>query len=512
MDDRNAPYPPRFRWLIRIGIGVAIVLVGMGVLRWTWGQVMEARLEAAVQAIRDKGEPIDLADLNPAGVPDAQNAAGYYRQAMQQWPRVNGKYITGTDWFEDPDIHSDPISDNAAYLEYARPAIDLLRQAAAAPHVDWGVRVTRPTMNMLMPHLGKSRSLARVVCDAIERAAAVGDTTLAVELTDLLLNLADDVSESPSLISYLVSISIKALAVGELADSIDAAPLNNPEHRRVTQALIARLLDGDDDQRQFIDAIHFERASMYRTFRDIADGTIGLTGNPGTPGHALKLAFLRPRVLHEAHRVMAYFNDLADAADQNSRYPPLHDLGKNHPFLQAVSEHPMLYPFSAIMLGAYDATIEAHFHSLVRQRMLAVRVAMELYERDHGEYPSKLDALLPEYLPALPEDPFAVSRDQPLRIARGSLAHNWRDGQPIEGRHDLVIYSVWRNGVDDGGEFVVASDGDIENYRESTDRVMLVATSDAASEALDDQRDVPREQRHAEDARQQQDAPDDRQQ
>jgi hypothetical protein len=83
-----------------------------------------------------------------------------------------------------------------------------------------------------------------------------------------------------------------------------------------------------------------------------------------------------------------------------------------------------------------------------RLRCLIAALAAERYRRAHGGWPESLDQLTPEWLAAVPPDPFT---GRPLLSAR--LA----DG--------LVIYSVGHDGKDDGGRLAANwasnQDGDL---------------------------------------------------
>jgi hypothetical protein len=62
-------------------------------------------------------------------------------------------------------------------------------------------------------------------------------------------------------------------------------------------------------------------------------------------------------------------------------------------------------------------------------------VAAERYRREHGDWPRALADLVPDYLPAVPLDPF---NGQPLRYCRTESG--------------AVIYSIGEDGRDDGGD------------------------------------------------------------
>lgn len=85
-----------------------------------------------------------------------------------------------------------------------------------------------------------------------------------------------------------------------------------------------------------------------------------------------------------------------------------------------------------------------------RLRVALTALAAQAYRADAGHYPATLDALVPDYLPEVPRDPFV---DAPLRtIARDPISrHHPASRQPPGGARELTIYSVGPDGVDDGG-------------------------------------------------------------
>lgn len=89
----------------------------------------------------------------------------------------------------------------------------------------------------------------------------------------------------------------------------------------------------------------------------------------------------------------------------------------------------------AIVAPALDRAIEERLE--VETSLSAVRIAVALhrFERRHGYWPAALEALVPEFLPEVPHDPF--------------------DGQPFRYRPELgVVYSVGKNLLDDRGAVV----------------------------------------------------------
>ena len=75
--------------------------------------------------------------------------------------------------------------------------------------------------------------------------------------------------------------------------------------------------------------------------------------------------------------------------------------------------------------------------SRARLRLLTCELALRQYRLEHGSEPAKLADLVPDYLPELPIDPFS---GRPLRYQPDPTGHR--------------LYSVWPDGVDDGGKAI----------------------------------------------------------
>jgi hypothetical protein len=97
----------------------------------------------------------------------------------------------------------------------------------------------------------------------------------------------------------------------------------------------------------------------------------------------------------------------------------------------AAARGDMLAPLSTAVIASWckrslqmDATLDAE----------ATMCALELYRREHGAYPATLDALVPAYLPEVPEDPYS-----------GEPFVYRPEGEPY------TLYCLGPNKIDDGG-------------------------------------------------------------
>ena len=84
--------------------------------------------------------------------------------------------------------------------------------------------------------------------------------------------------------------------------------------------------------------------------------------------------------------------------------------------------------------AAIGAMMTAEERNAAYREMLPVLFALSAFRTDHGSYPAELAALVPKYLPAVPEELFSGG---PLHYKREAAGY--------------VLYAVGPNGKDDGG-------------------------------------------------------------
>ena len=140
--------PRRFRWLRRFGVLGLCVLIGVGLMRWWWGIEAHRRLEAEVEHLQALGEPILREDFDREPVPEQENAAVLYAQAMWIW-----------------DSTQQESGDDLAYLADNEEALALIRHARSLPHCDWDIQLSNSILNPLLLDLVRQRQLALQIDD-----------------------------------------------------------------------------------------------------------------------------------------------------------------------------------------------------------------------------------------------------------------------------------------------------------------------------------------------------------
>jgi hypothetical protein len=83
---------------------------------------------------------------------------------------------------------------------------------------------------------------------------------------------------------------------------------------------------------------------------------------------------------------------------------------------------------------------------LTALRMLIIKLALRAYELDHDRLPDALVELVPDYLPAVPLDPFS---DAPIRFRRPGKTYRLDSVGP-DGDYDNGEPLINVQGIDDG--------------------------------------------------------------
>ena len=483
----TSPDPKRYWWLKRLSLAALLLIVLLVGLRLVWGQRVQARLDETIADIHAKGEPILFSDLTIDPLTDTENGAWYLTQAGQQWPGIPGQpgvNIHDTDWYLEGEEagFTDPITDNAAYLASCQPVLDILRQAREVERSTWSTTLTRPLLDALLPQLGESRRLARLVDDVGQRAIQTGDTELIFDTMLMQHTIARHVQgQFVVIIDSLVAISIMAMNrefIEKALPQIDPAELREGRARELAEQVIASLTDGMLGE-GFIQSFVGERAACYDFYECLIDGTASAQyfmgyGDPiewiiDTPG--LSHAY-RPVLKNTQHVTLGFYNDVLDALRSSNASIDYEQVTQD--LEEEIYAHPMRYPLAGMLLPAYSAAVRTYHRSEALLACAATAIAIKLYEADHGQRPDTLAQLVPKYLPAIPIDPFSKT-GEPIRynsigiVPSISDPYNLTDQQLEELKQRAIrpyplLYSVGEDGQDqNGGPLSIDSAGELDD-------------------------------------------------
>src|SRR5690348_4577514 len=141
-----APIPPRFRWLKRILVLAAVLVVALvGAQRW-WAYTADRRYQALIDSTRGRGEPILPADFLPAArIPDSRNAA-YSLITAAQSLKLTAAYHDFADNYpgEEAPLTSSDIDICKTAVAANAKSLSLVRLARSQPEADWKIQLATP--------------------------------------------------------------------------------------------------------------------------------------------------------------------------------------------------------------------------------------------------------------------------------------------------------------------------------------------------------------------------------
>ena len=416
---------------------VLVVAAVLAIVIWVTARysVAHRAVQTEVARIHAAGEPITVSDMHA------------YHQAKPGTNDTTHLWLAAVDSLDEQQFITDakPLPIVGEGDADSLPAADLAAAEAFLAKYDATVQLTLTAaqaggecrfpvefekgLSALLPNAQKMRTLARLLQLRGRVAAAKGDTEKAVESVEAIFGTSRSLSHQLLLIEHLVRLATATVALREVETLLRETEL--------TEAQLARL-QGHVAALQFQDGLSEsllgERAMGYHTFHHMeqmaaADLSFSAPPNPGEgrlsrPADcALYLGFLRemvaasrepfPAAFDQAHQSEMRLQQLAGTRNPLERYNAMVTL---------------------LILPATTASFQATGRNVAIRDATLCALAAERHRLKQGQLPAKLADLVPEFLPAVPTDPFD---GQPLRM--------------LERGEELVIYSVGKDLKDDGG-------------------------------------------------------------
>ncbi len=449
-------HPPRFWWLKRVALA-CVVLVGLlGGFRAVWGYRARACLQDEIERVRARGEPLYPSDYTETDISDADSLTAKLlaandalavtpaeRRILRSLPRLSR-------------MNSQRRDVIAGLTARSAAARELVREARRQGILDHPLAVAGPSLpnrRTLQGHLSRELPLARTLTQAALHSHAMADTAEALTCLRDALWIADHLGQYPFLNSQLwsqyaarwVVYYVEALSPElfgpESAGAEASARTIEPAVRSAAADLIAALLDDELAYKQFVTAVQTERTSelmraeqvLTQTERNLNTSLLAVI-SPDVLGAADRPLF-EPIYRFDAARMLQYMTAVSDAVAARNWPGVQAELPER---FQAASDMELFtHPLSRRTNTDFEWHTQLHFRTLALRRMAAVGLAVWLFEAEHGDWPDRLEELVPEYLPDVPPDPFAGPDH--------GIAYDPYVEPPI-------LYSVGVNGIDEGGK------------------------------------------------------------
>lgn len=469
--------PPRWRMAKRVTfVALLWVLFLVGVRVW-WGWYAERQLNAAIEHYRALGQPVTKEDFLAAmpDLSDEENAAYYLKKAYEAF--VPWELVFDTTSLDTGAVPRRPSANDEAalreherliarFLEANRGTLENAHAAAMRSDADWDLKLVYPLyVTTAIPNTQPATDVARLLDLAARHAHLQARDEEALSHVHALVSEARIIVDNyPTLIMMLESLTVDWLAceaVECIAPELRIASQGSPSPRlenatrNQVRELVSMLLDDDFVRSRWEYALRSEHMT-------IIDGVSTIWTGQAWCDWWLT-AFVGPAGKLDGIRVLEFYHTLERAgssdnyADAQKRWPVIVSQPMNYGPAAYLARFVSQMGFSA------GGLTRIQYRSLAFRRMAAIALALRIYEIDHGERPSELAALAPDYLDAIPPDPFDPDGG-PLRYAPAATPP--------------TLYSVGEDGVDDGGAYGVAVDG---GKRSGNDRTFSLERAAAAS-------------------------------
>ena len=488
----------------RIAVISLIALVVLAVIGWNgYGWWLKHKLERYKSELAARGEKLTVAELMKDYKTPEHNSASLLRRAFTLNYRdgvantnapstmrmiAPGKAMVG--WQQPRLIDYSGKATNtweelADDLERSREAIELLHQMVEHPALDFGLDYSQG-FALMLPHLAPIKSAAQTLSAAAMLELHRGNAPAAAQHLRAALALSKGLEDERLLISHLVRIAITQITINACWELVQS-----PNAIEADLKLIQSDLEALDFVAGMRNSFEMERAMGAMTIRHLRDngGIYDMFSFGGaTPPTATTTTelvkekaeqYFSPREIQKTSNellwqsALSYEDELRGAQGLQVLIEACRALEANQPsalaLADAVSELEVLGQLGSDELfwpGDDDLSLTAirdafgrSSRSLLKalnkvqfietSRALAVTtIALKRYQIRHGSLPSELDALVPEFLPAIPRDPVDGKALRYQLNADGSF----------------LLYSVGEDGVDDGGDASRATKSSSANH------------------------------------------------
>jgi len=387
-------------------------------------------LNQRIQAVRDAGYPIEPAELNDWYATPEVNAADVYLRAYAAFPMNHEtepySYIpvvgTVRNFVLGAPLDPEMAQRIEAYLALHTEAIALLEEASLIK----GSRFAgdfREGINMMLPQLGQLRRSARILKLQSILEHDRGEHDLAAQRCLTILAIARALDNEPIIISGLVNISIQALAFDQIQMLVVSGQLSDVRLKSLAEAI--ELIDLD---RIMLRAMVGERCSIHGIFGN-SEMLAGVFHANSPLGRFVVGTYRTAGLLDIDHSssldVMGSYVEYAE----NPIWPMPSKLDDIDLFV------PRICVVTRMMTPALSAAYGASRRCEAKRQAVLTGIAVERYRKKYGRFPTQLTELVPEFLDAVPMDPFDV---QPLRYRTEDTG--------------VIIYSIGADGTDDTGK------------------------------------------------------------
>ncbi|MEE8106749.1 MAG: hypothetical protein V3T86_14550 [Planctomycetota bacterium] len=253
-----------WRWIWTRKWRLLALFVALSIAGWLiWTETLRAEFEDRLQALRDAGHPVNVADLDDAPIPDEENAAVLYAEAAEMIGRR-------PDAIEDPDpeyLEPEDYKEAADWLESKSHVVALLHEAAERPSWAFDVGWADDNRDRWRTLLGLGWAANDLLMNYAEKKAREGDAHEALRCVETIFRFADHLPPACTSL-YIRRVSTYSYAMGTL-QRISVAPSFDPDP---AEERLAPFLASAVAIEPFVGAVRGDLAHALRMSRDWIEG------------------------------------------------------------------------------------------------------------------------------------------------------------------------------------------------------------------------------------------------
>lgn len=419
--DRQRPSIWKILGLIGLSI-VGLCVIGVCVA----GERATRQWQAYLERQREKGEPMTLAELNAALRPTetGETVASWLERSEGSLNSIPG-FGLASDLAPGHERRMDrsKLAQARAMLGDHADLLAEMKTLASLPSGRIPVQPPADWTAFMLPdliHVRSARSLLRI------RAyvhLADGEAKQAVRTIDPLFAIGGVLQPAPILYQHLVSLSVDAGALELIQDALHVATLDDATLQHLSSQVRQR-----ETRLSIVWTLRGERSLAAAIIDDPA--AFDLFGQPSNAvGSFAERMTARTFVVRGNQRHMTEYMDrlIAVADDPFALLEAARDM-------HGPGRGSRLYRFTTEQLAPSVARVcELHVRLIVNLRTADAAIAAERFRLAHGRFPAELAELVPDYLPAVPEDPHT---GDPLRL--------------VSDEEGITIYAVGEGGDNQG--------------------------------------------------------------
>lgn len=273
------------------------------------------------------------------------------------------------------------------------------------------------------PHLNHSRLLSTYLQHSAHCAAVDGRLIEAAQSLQALLSLYDALAAANiSLVEGLVHDRIRVMSMKALYRVLRDAPPDGWADPKATASL-KTLGDRLADERPLLasssNALRGEPVMHFQLFAKMA--TV----------RALDGSALNPK--REAEFAAQVLLEMLSCVESRSLQAAIGVVDPDDAS-RSIEQESLL--FGGMMFSSLDRVLQSRAAALSTHRMARIAIALTLFHQQHGHYPSELEALVPEYLDAVPLDPLNNAEPFGYDASAGKLT------SPAGERWDEIVWDL----------------------------------------------------------------------